>query len=201
MFRFLFLGCLLVLCGCESTPIPDDYKGADAGRVVIGIGARSGTGFDLYQLRFRRAGETNGDAGLGAVGWLQSNLFREQAPDYHTDSEAGVVQVRSIPAGRYEVFTFLVSDSRGSWFPREEFSIPFVVRPRETVYLGNYRAQRVSGKNLFGMRIPIGAIFVVSDRMQADMEIARGKEATLGADATNATPRVEAIGSPLFIAP
>ena len=81
------------------------------------------------------------------------------------------------------------------------FSIPFVVQPGKAVYLGNYQANVVWGRNIVGIPVTAGAFFVVEDRLQQDVQLARARTNPIpvASQVESAVPSVAAIGSPVFV--
>lgn len=192
---------LLVACG--SIPdVRNEYQGPDAGRIVIGIGASANTYYSSYSLMFRRISDKGGDANQFV--YFQDNVFAAQKRDYENTKENGVVQSFRLAPGDYEIFNFDIFLNGGTvqknFGSRKDFSIPFRVRRNETTYLGNYQANMVTGKNFFGFTIPAGAVFVVTDREKADLELVRKRlpDVSFG-HVSNETPGVSAIANPFFI--
>ena len=111
----------------------------------------------------------------------------------HVDIEEGankvVVGVHALKPGDYEIYTFGTFGFNGAvGYPSGEFSLPFSIKPGETTYIGNFDSR----PGAFTIS------FVVTDRHERDMAIARRKEASLPAAVTMAVPDVARIGSPYF---
>lgn len=167
------LSCAALLAGCSAIGLQRDHTGADAGRVLIGIGAAENTSFSQYTLHYRRIGrEAEAAPFKGAFVMHQRSVIHRawQTRDYDVPGEAGIVVVQAIPAGDYEIYNFEISDSGGTHttraWSRHPFSIRFSVRAGEAVYLGNYQANRIGA----------GALFVVSNRLDRKLAIAREGE-------------------------
>jgi hypothetical protein len=208
----LFVVALVALLGaCASIPaIPTDHAGNDAGQAVIGIGAAKGTSFNSYTFFFRRLDGPAASAGpqqrpFGRLEYRQHGGFVTPKRDYDDGAENGVVLLASLPAGRYELYDFEVFLTTGmfekSFFSKQDFSIPFEVKPGRAVYLGNYQANRVDGKNRLGLPALAGAVFVVESRMPQDLGLVRkrGGQQALVADVQDVTPSVQALASPFFV--
>lgn len=202
--RVSWLLAVFMLCSCATT-IPTNYTGNDAGYAVIGIGAASGTQYSSYSFLFRRAGAKEAaEKDSGRLVFFQNNLFYSRPPDYKTADEAGVVEVASLPPGRYEIFNFDVFLNMGTvqnhYRSRKEFSIPFEVRPNETVYLGNYQANGIKGRNFFGLPVAGGAFFVVEDRSQVDLGLAKARVPAVRVEnVRNTTPDPKQLDAALLI--
>lgn len=204
MSRLFTLFLTVLVVGCVSSPerISETYSGPDAGQVALGIGAAQGTTYQSYTLLFRR---TDGSGKVGRFTYFQDNIFSSQKRDYDTPTESGVVLLSSLPAGRYEIYDFDVFMNGGryrqNFRSRAEFSIPFVVQPGKAVYLGNYQANGVRGRNIVGIPITAGAFFVVEDRLQQDVQLARARTNPIpvASQVESAVSSVVAIGSPFFV--
>ncbi len=197
---------LLLLAGCSTVDrLPTDYAGADAGKVVVGIGAAAGTSYSSYALLFRKRDASAGaeNAARGRFIYFQTNTFSKQTPDYRSPVESGVVLVHSMPPGEYEIYNFDVFFNGGTvqtnFGSRNNFSIPFSVKRGETTYLGNYQANALTGKNVLGIPRPAGAVFVVSDRLKDELAIAEAKTKSRLDSAHDATPQPSQIVNPYFV--
>ena len=205
MYRFLVSLCAAFLVGCASTSqMPSNYAGADAGQVVLGLGAlNAGAAYSSYDLRFRRVDSAQADAAVGNFTYLSNNVFSSKKPDYQDSKETGVVLVKSLPAGKYEIYNFNIFLNMGmtqsNFSSRVPFSIPFTVKAGQVTYLGNYQANKLTAKNAFGLEIPAGAVFAVSQRQTTEVGIARALDATLPAAVENATPVAANINNQFFV--
>lgn len=203
MSKILLLLAALMLSACGSIPdVRNEYQGPDAGRIAIGIGASANTHYSSYSLNFRKLGDRDGDSNRFV--YFQLNEFSAQKRDYDNAEENGVVQSFRLPPGDYEIFNFDVFLNGGTvqknFRSRKEFSIPFKVRSNETTYLGNYQANLVMGKNFFGMSMAAGAVFVVTDREKADIELVKKRiPNVLIGPISNATPTAKSIANPFFV--
>lgn len=207
MFRIALALLAVVVSGCATVArVPTDYEGADAGRVVIGIGATNGTSYSSYSFLFRRRMALGVDErpARGRFTYFQENYLYKQAPDYVAHDEAGVVLIHSLPPGDYEIYNFNVffnGTVQRNFGSKTDFSIPFSIRPGQSTYLGNYQANYRLGSNFVGMTLPAGAVFVVTDRLDAEWVIAEKKtKAPLGT-AVNAAPDPRRLGNPFFLPP
>ncbi len=109
--------------------------------------------------------------------------------------------MRLVP-GEYEMYQIDFFYNRGqfgtdSFYAEEDFSMPFVVHKDESIYIGEYLAIPVHGKNFFGMPIPGGGFFVISDQRGRDFEVLQATLPDLKADEILAkVPDPIATGSP-----
>lgn len=197
----------VALNACITATIPTNYAGPDAGRVVLGFGAANGTTYSTYALLFRDVRSSAGSAGASAEGrflFCQTNVLCGGKFDYEKPNEVGVAVILSLPAGKYEIYNFDVFYNAGTiqknFSSKRPFSIPFEVKPGITAYLGNYQANGISGKNVFGMAVSAGAIFIVEDRTAVDIGIASKKDGSLFQKVESYVPDVRTLASPFFVA-
>jgi hypothetical protein len=54
-------------------------------------------------------------------------------------------------------------------------AIVFTIEPNTVTYLGSYVAEVFGGENLFGMRVPAGGYFVVTDEQARDIDLLKKK--------------------------
>ena len=157
-----------------------DYKGDDAGYLVTSVAAQAGTVYDAYSFYFR-----NKDGSVKSrIWWGQQNIFDSRKPDFNDTAESGVVDIRKLPPGNYEIYNFDVFYNGGyvqsNFRPEQDFSIPFVIQPAQTTSIGEYRAVGLRGRNIFGLPLRAGAYFLVSDKSQRDIPMAKVKNAAIG---------------------
>lgn len=172
------------------------------------MGASTGTMNTTYALQFRKrvpGGATKKET-WGEITFDQSHLFNKlQSADYQSSRETGMVLVQAMPPGEYEIYNFFIFRRAGvltySFRSKTDLSIPFTVKAGQATYLGNYQANDFSGKNIIGFSEPAGAVFVVTDRLAAELPIAQAKANTALGTPADATPVPESIGSPFFIKP
>jgi hypothetical protein len=185
----------------SACAISTNYVGSDAGHAVIGIGAVLDSPYTSHVFIFRRVGET---ATGRLVYFTQPVLLVSRPPDYKTSDEAGIVELATVPAGKYELIQVESAINLGigtsTFSSRRPFSIPFEIRPGEVVYVGNYQANPIRHRSDSGSLVAGGAFFVVEDRSQSDLALAKARLPSLVIErARNLTPDADAIGTPLFV--
>ena len=123
-------------------------------------------------------------------------------PDFDTENAQGIVIVAALAPGDYEIFATTAFQNHGTvqttFKSSRSFSIPFGIRASEAVYLGSFRAQRLTGKNIFGVEITAGATFYISDAAERDLDLARRREGRLPTHVASAIPDPVALGSPII---
>lgn len=197
LFRLLFVSLFgLILTACATT-IPRDYTGADAGQLVVALGASAETKYASYTLMYRK----KGDKAQGMVRYLQDNMFFPTKRDFDDLSENGFVAVHSLPAGDYEIYNFDVFFNGGmvqtNFGSRQDFSIPFTIKPGKATYIGDFTAVGITGNNIFGLPVRNGAYFIVSDKQGRDLPVAREKMPSLGS-VEIAVPDAAAVRNPFI---
>lgn len=208
MKKLFYAIAALTLTACGSAwYIKTDYKGPDAGRVILGFGATAETSYSTYKLIFRRTddGVQKNEAISGAFIFCQTNVICGGKFDYKNSTESGVVINASISPGKYEIFRFNVYYNDGfserNFSSEKEFSIPFEVKPGATTYLGNYQAKGLTTKNMLGIDIPAGAAFIVEDRGESDIALARNKDGAIPLNVESTVPDIKSLAKPMFITP
>jgi hypothetical protein len=197
MKKLLALLCAaMALAGC-GTPDASNYKGADAGTLVLSIGYTEPS-TDYYNIYYRTVAAP---ARYGAVSiHTSSDIFR--VIDY-TGADTGSVVTDRLAPGSYEFFRVVASGQDGtSHTSKNDFSLPFVIKPGETTYVGSYTAMLVTEKKrdwlLFrDYDAPGGVYFVVSDQHERDLEMARKREPNLPA-VTVSVPGEAVLPKPYF---
>jgi hypothetical protein len=189
------LGVILSLSGC-GTPLAN-YKGANAGTLVLSIGYTEPS-TDYYLMFYRPVGSAGPDADYVSI-HTSSDIFR--VLDY-TGADTGSVVTEHLPPGTYEFYKVTASGQGGDvHYSKHVFSLPFVIKPGATTYLGSYTAMLVTEKShswLVGDYDATGGVyFVVSDQHDRDLEIARKREPNLPA-AGVAVPQARALPAPYF---
>jgi len=199
MRRLLAILSLLAIAACTTGLHVSNYAGPDAGYLVSSLGAQPGTVYNGYTLFYRR--KDRSPEGNGKIWWGQANILEGRQLDFEDGTGTGIVDVRRMPPGDYEIFNFQIFYNAGNvqkfFSSKQEFSIPFSVRPGSTTYIGEYLVAGVFGRNFFGMSLPGGGYFIISNKGDRDMAIAKRKEPALGPVQTAVVdPRL--VGNPLI---
>jgi hypothetical protein len=161
-----FATAILILSSMGMAATAREYHGADAGTLVISLGIMHGNKGD-YRLEYKSAdGSTDSE-----ISYIPTSIL-EDADDYQNDGdETGQVQIRHLKPGSYAFYTFSAVDALTRFTPREEFAVPFKIEPGATTYVGDF-----AGVMPFIGNQPLGAYFVLSDKHDRDLAIARRKE-------------------------
>lgn len=199
MNKYFILIFYALLAACATSDAVINYKGNDAGKVVIGIGAASGTNYSSYSLLFRKIGSKEESR---FIHYMHSGIYREKL-DYDNLIENGIVQSHYLAPGEYEIYNFLVHLNGGTfqnhYKSKIDFSIPFSIHPNKITYLGNYQAHKITGENIFGLPVHAGAFFVVYDQHGRDLGFVKNKSPDLEINNfSNQVPKAISV-SPFFI--
>jgi hypothetical protein len=195
---FIFWMSIYVFgCANSSNYIPANYTGDDAGHIVISLGASTETNYSSYKLFIRKTDESLNSG----VAYLPDNMFKPSKKDFIDNDSHGAIISFAMPAGDYEIYNFDIFENLGlrqtNYKARQDFSIPFSIRPGTTTYLGEYIAYTI-GKGFLGTSTG-GAIFVVKNEMARDIQIAKKKFPVLFADnVIDSVPSPDTIGCPLI---
>ncbi len=100
------------------------------------------------------------------------------------DRFKGTTFAMSLAPGEYEVYQIDFFYNRGQFgtdyfYAEEDFSMSFVVHKDESIYIGEYLAIPVHGKNFLGMPIPGGGFFVISDQRDRDFKALQASQPEL----------------------
>jgi hypothetical protein len=198
---FLFWISIYVFgCANSSNYIPANYAGDDAGYIVMSLGASTETKYEAYKLFIRKM-----DKSLNSgVAYLPDNMFKPTKKDFIDNDSHGAVISFAMPAGDYEIYNCDIFENLGlrqtNYRAKQDFSIPFSIKPGTATYLGEYIAFTI-GKGFLGTSTG-GAIFVVKNEMARDVQIAKKKFPDLFADnVIDSVPSPDSIGCPLIKGP
>ena len=129
--------------------------------------------------------------------------FINQKTDFEDGDEMGVVEVRKLPPGNFELFKVEGALYGGviqwRWQSKDSFSIPFTIEAGKATYIGHFQGHSTSVRSVLslGAPLPSGAYFVVSNQYDHDLQIARKKVMTLQ-EAKIAVPDVAELKSEYF---
>ncbi|MCY1293225.1 hypothetical protein D9M68_260150 [compost metagenome] len=205
--------CLLVLAGCKSLDertLDTEYSGADAGYVVIGLGESAGTEYEKVSLFYKRSLLNSGNLEEYSRFDYPPGWQPLAKPDYRSDKDEGVVLTAKLAPGEYEFVNFNATIFRanpnlyGAYRPLiysapEPFSITFMVSPGVTTYLGNYQAVASEGQGPTGFMREGPPIFLLEDRVERDLAMARKRVPGLFKTVENASPKAAWIKREYFV--
>lgn len=184
--QILFAACFgaILLLNPNPALAKKPYAGADAGYLVYSVsslGMPMIFSFDYHRTPADAEPKLEGSLDCRCQGLLV--MLYPGKMDYkgvdHSD-EHGNVSVEKLPPGQYEVYSFVVTSGSmaygGTWTPKKQFSMPFTIQAGQATYIGNF-ARRCCGDNDHG-HMGLG-YFVISDKSDRDLAIARTKEPAL----------------------
>ncbi len=173
ILSMLLLVALFSLSGCVTSYVADQTVevkniGGNEGIVVVSLRQETTRNFRYSNVSFyfRDMNRT-----------IQSRVAYFKGSPLIPSASSKPLKIYTLPAGQYEFFgysMFIGSPVGTTEFKqREEFSIPFTVKPGQVTYLGEIRLVPVLGRNIFGIAILGGGYFVLSDQRQLDMVLLR----------------------------
>jgi hypothetical protein len=143
----------------------------------VTIAAQTGTLYDDYFLYFRKKDRS----AEGEIWWGQQNPFDQRKVDIKDDKQEGIVDVRRLPPGDYEIFNFQAHINATTlqmrWESKSDFSIPFTIAAGRATYVGEMMAVELKRERGFlGLQSHEGIHVVLTDKSARDVSIARAKE-------------------------
>ena len=196
----LIVFLILIISGCATgNRIPLDYSGVDTGYAIISIGHTKETQYSSYKFLFR----TVDKKAENMVGYWAPFFLKKHKGDFENDRSIGTVELLRLPPGEYEIYNFDIFMNLGliqtNYKAKTDFSIPFIVKPNEATYIGEYIADNL-GHNFIDASIG-GAYFIISDKKARDVEIVNNNNPNIEfIHVSNAVPSVDKIGCPLLTA-
>ncbi len=179
---FMALLAALVALPAAAGAKDKDHAGADAGYLIYSVGNVGTVGLD-FSFTYRQIATADGPPGKTWKGTIEPRLggaiyLKVKAPDF-TGPEIGHVVIRRLPPGRYEVQRFdfgghLPGVGTFAWRPTRPFAMPFVIRSGEATYIGSFMRAVSLGTPLEPV-LGAAGFFVVADRSERDLPIARGR--------------------------
>jgi hypothetical protein len=168
------VSALPLLSGCVATAPVAPSGSSDGGRpgdkVLMRVSAQGLKYLNSFSLLVRplKGGETVKIQGwgMGSKGYWST---------YYDEVEKGELVAFSLPAGDYEIYSFVATAS--AWgsprtvSPEKNFSIPFRVQSGETAYLGNLFMRFQGDTGVAAARI--GTVVIDGQRKMAFEPIAR----------------------------
>ena len=119
-----------------------------------------------------------------------NNWLSSDKNDFSDPNEAGMVLLKSLPPGSWEVCSYTATNTLGNIFvpqgtalsdmftPRD-FSIPFTISQGRATYIGDFKAVGTTTKSLLGLTVPAGPRWIISNQSARDIPIAQKKDPSL----------------------
>lgn len=211
MLRIALLSLISILAsGCASNLLKPDGVSqasltADSG-ILIGSFARNPDAPSYYsQTFFFKSVKTSK---VHEIKSQQSfNIFSGKTrDDFDTDTSAGGVFAFSLPAGQYVFHNFRLYQARGmyaqNWGSKQDYAIPFEVVPNATSYVGEIKLDPMTGKNIFGMSVQAGGVWLISDQRVRDVALLKKLRPEVSmTNVVSVIPERKDVFTPLVILP
>jgi voltage-gated potassium channel Kch len=188
--RAIALAFLFALFNVASARAADDV-----GRVILSFGAKSEPIMASFALHFRTKDGKHRDW----TTYIEHNWIYSTKNDFDTDQERGAVKILKLAPGDWELYDLDADFGYVHFSAKTEFSIPFTVKPGQTVYLGDFTAIELLRQG-GGNRSAAGIFVLVSDQSTRDVAIAKSEDKEIS-DVAIEIPDVNAMHNPLFVAP
>ncbi len=193
----LFAG-LLASGAAQAQLFTHQYHGHDAGWLVLSISSNKDTNADPITLFYDQTenGSDHGSLQFSRPDWTDLSFG---SADFHLGPEVGDVIVRSLKPGRYQLDSFLTRMGGKNF--GDTFRIPFVIRPGQTTYLGNFRFVSAHEKGFVGYLRARDFYFVIRNFARRDIGIADHKDHPPRGRVAVEIPDLMTVNSPLFPLP
>jgi len=208
--RILFALAIALLSGCASKLLKSDSTNSDAltasQGVLIGSFSRNPNAPAYYsQTFFFKNIDTQKKHEIKSQ--QEFNIFSGKTADEFNDgTNAGTTFAIKLPAGHYILYNFSLYRPTGVGYTyyssKSDFAIPFEVIPSQANYLGELKLEGSAGKNFFGMSVPAGGIWVISDKQQRDVALLKEAMPQLPLDRViSVIPTKKEVFTPLVVLP
>jgi hypothetical protein len=198
----------LVACATPRIAIAESAEGS-FGYLIITVstpvfeGKRDKEYLGLDLKICRQAGNDSVTLRTSANNWMSGDKN-----DFSDANEAGMVVVKSLPSGSWEVCSYTATDTLGKifvpqgtalsdMFTPKDFSIPFAIAQGRATYIGDFKAVGTTTKSLLGLTVPAGPRWVISNQSARDIPIAQKRYPGLQS-IDMAVPDVDKLNDPRF---
>lgn len=206
----LLANAIFLLSGCASKYLMPDLITNDQlsgnNGVLIGSFSRNPNAPAYYsQTFFFRDLKTNEIHTIKSQ--QEFNIFSGKTSDeFDADNVKGSTFAFQLPAGKYILYNFSLYRPIGVGYTyyssKADFAIPFEVTPNRVNYLGELKLEGARGKNILGMSVPAGGIWVISNQKERDIQILKAKMPGLPfEDVISVIPTKKEIFTPLVVLP
>lgn len=177
--RYLWIVASFLLSSC-ATIEDKGYKGSDAGYALISVELDhkvewlSLKTYEYLRLYYKNK-ESQDEASFSPLVNFYKNISKEDgdAGFYEGNNLRGQVTLMPLKPGEYVISRYQ-ADIDGGARPLHDkgIHIPFIIKPNQITYLGNYYAVEIRERRLF-INIMVDAYFVVSDKRDRDFKLAK----------------------------
>jgi hypothetical protein len=186
---FALVGAAVLLSACATSAdvlnarmqsVPESERAYIVGRFAVECKARKDAcrqTFDSISASFR---STDGKGVSHVMGSTVGSAFgTNTVNDFESPGtlESGYYFCQALPAGSYAFYTYeyynFAGGGTGYYLPEEnQFTLPFQLAPGEIAYLGRLKLTTSVGKNLFGMKLNVPGVLLLSADRENDLPLA-----------------------------
>lgn len=210
MIRIFLITLVVFISGCATTSLTPEpisiAKLNDKTGIVFGTFSRDTKTSKYYSQTFYFRNVQTGQK-YRIHSQPEFNIFSGKTPDdFNTGDSHGALFAFTLPAGKYTFDNFNLYRSTGYsyqyWSSKTPYSIPFEVVGNKIKYLGEIKLVAMTGKNLFGIRVPAGGVWVITDQQKRDFPLIKNKHPEVAIDQVIiSVPDREEVATPLVILP
>jgi len=172
---YLLLGFVTIfLSACSNNEMmKPTTKVSPKNGVIVASVTKSGRSSDAW-FYYKKSG-TNDEKRMDAVG-----LVMIKAPDDFPNekNKTGRLLAFEAPAGNYDLTRweiYIYTTGPGYIKPKKIEPLPFSVKAGQVTYLGNLHIDTLSGKNIFGLPIPVGGVATIRNKKNIDLPLLKKK--------------------------
>ncbi len=210
MFRLVLLCFTLFTTGCVTNSlVPQPITEADLSEtngVLVGSFSRDPSGPKYYSQTFRFKNVSTGKE-HSVSSQPSFNMFSgKTSDDFKLSNSHGGVFALSLPAGEYTFHNFRLYQSNGyfeqNWTSQEPYSIPFSIQANKVNYVGEIKLSPLTAKNVFGIKVQAGGVWIISDQKNRDFGVIATKHPEIPLNqVVSVIPERKEIFTPLVILP
>lgn len=178
--RFASAFLVLLLSGCATKMLkPDPITQADLtaqSGVLAGSFARNPNAPQYYSQTFYFKNAVTGEKHeIKSQQEFNPLSGGRTADEFKKKDGAGATFALKLPVGRYVFYNFSLYRpsplGHTYYYSKADFAIPFEVVPNQVSYVGEIKLEGSTGRNIFGMKMPAGGIWIISDKKDRDLAL------------------------------
>lgn len=185
-FGWALITLSLASCGATKTAARSEAlappSSTESAYLIATIGVKTSgensSVFSVTRLRYRQIGTPAG----GTISFA-NNMWFPSPTAFTTSTSKGGTAILALKPGNYEIFNVEFYYNRGQFETtfrvERDFSLPFTLKAGEALYLGEFIAETMWGRNIFGIPIPAGGYFRRDDKRERDLPLLKSVDAAV----------------------